>query len=180
MKRTGNLFESIYDTDNIRLAFWKAAKGKRDRKEVMAFAKDFETNIIKLHHQIKTKNPNIGNYRFFEIRDPKKRRICAAAFPERVLHHAIMNICEPVLDAYAIHHSYACRKGKGTLAALQQARMFAGRHTWFLKLDIRKYFDSIDHGVLRNLVLLQNYSEGMEMAFSGNFYAAIGNRSSMN
>jgi RNA-directed DNA polymerase len=156
MKRTGNLFESIYDTDNIRLAFWKAAKGKRDRKEVIAFAQDFEANVLKLHYQIRTKkHPDIGNYRFFEICDPKKRRICAAAFCERVLHHAIMNICEPVLDAYAIHHSYACRKGNGTLAALQQARIFAGRYAWFLKLDIRRYFDSIDQDVLKNLLARQ-------------------------
>jgi retron-type reverse transcriptase len=169
MKRAKHLFESIYDTDNIHLAFWKAAKGKRDRKEVMAFANDFETNVGRLHHQIKTKRPDIGNYRFFQICDPKKRRICAADFPERVLHHAIMNICEPVLDAYAIFHSYACRKGKGTLAALRQARAFAGRYAWFLKLDIRKYFDSIDHAVLQQLIERRINDKDVTTLFSAIF-----------
>jgi RNA-directed DNA polymerase len=152
MKRAGNMFESIYDTGNIYLAFWKAAKGKRNRNEVIAFLKNFQTNVRKLRLAIKTKDLDIGNYHFFQVCDPKKRRICAAAFPERVLHHAIMNICEPVLDAYAIFHSYACRKGKGTLAAVRQTRKFAGKYTWFLKLDIRKYFDSIDHYVLQKIL----------------------------
>jgi RNA-directed DNA polymerase len=63
-----------------------------------------------------------------------------------------MNICDPVMEAYAICHSYACRKGKGTLAALRQTRKFAGKYAWFLKLDIRKYFDFIDHSVLQKFL----------------------------
>jgi RNA-directed DNA polymerase len=81
MKRAGNLFESIYDTGNIYLAFWKAAKGKRDRNEVIAFAKNFETNVRKLHLAIKTKDLNIGNYIFFQVCDPKKDGSARRPFP---------------------------------------------------------------------------------------------------
>lgn len=118
MKRAGGLYHRICAYENQRLAFWKAARGKRDRREVIAFRKDFDTNIRKLREGLRTRRPDIGRYRFFQVHDPKPRNICAAAFPERVLHHAVMNICEPVLDAYAVYDSYACRKGKGNRQAL--------------------------------------------------------------
>ena len=86
------------------------------------------------------------------VYDPKPRMICAAAFPERVLHHAIMNICEPVFERYAIFDSYACRKGKGGDRALQRGQYFSRRYGWYLKLDIRKYFDSVSHTVMSRLL----------------------------
>jgi retron-type reverse transcriptase len=148
MKRVGNLYAAITEPDNLRLAFWKAAKGKRDRKEVIDFGRDLAGNIQRLRVQLLREQPVIGNYRFFEVRDPKQRNICAAPFPERVLHHAIMNFCEPVLDSYAVFDSYACRRGKGGRNAVARAREFARGHAWYLQLDIHKYFDSIAHGVL--------------------------------
>jgi hypothetical protein len=150
MKRVGNLYPAISETANLHCAFWEAAKGKSDRREVIAFRADFAANIEKLRRQIVLHRPEIGGYRFFHVRDPKRRLICAAAFPERVLHHAIMNICEPVLETYAIHDSYACRPGKGSRLAVARVQEFAKTHAngWFLKLDIAKYFDTIDHQVL--------------------------------
>ncbi|HCS77897.1 MAG TPA: hypothetical protein DIW05_09500, partial [Syntrophaceae bacterium] len=148
MKSAGDLYRQIADRDNIRLAFLKAARGKQARRDVIDFRADFEENIKKLHAQLEERNPDIGHYRYFQVFDPKKRLICAASFPERVLHHAIMNVCEPVLESYAIDDSYACRKGKGGQKAILRAKEFAGRFDWFLKLDIRKYFDSIDHAIL--------------------------------
>lgn len=118
----------------------------------MVFKDDYENNIRSLYRQLKQKTLGIGKYRFFHVHDPKKRLICAAAFPERVLHHAIMNVCEPVLDRYAIFDSYACRKEKGTHRAVLKAQSFAKRRCWFQKLDIRKYFDSIDHNILQMLL----------------------------
>ena len=91
----------------------------------------------------------VGNFRRFMIYDPKEREICAASFGERVLHHAIMNICEPHFDRWLIFDSYACRKGKGQLAAVKRARRFASCNRWFMKCDIRKYFDSIPHDRLK-------------------------------
>ncbi len=148
MKRAGWLYQSIPAYDNLCLAFWKAAKGKHDRQDVAAFRSDFSGNMQKLRDDLLNHDPDIGHYRFFQVRDPKPRSICAASFPERVLHHAIMNICEPVLEFFAIHDSYACRKGKGTHQAIAGAQKFARGYEWYLKLDVRKYFDSIDHEIM--------------------------------
>lgn len=142
----------IPDPENLRLAFRKAVKGKQDRQDVIAFRRDFEVNIQKLREQLLGNEPDVGHYRFFYVRDPKPRHICAASFQERVLHHAIMNILEPVLESYAIYDSYACRKDKGVHKALKRAQTYSGNYLWYLKLDIRKYFDSIDHGIMISLL----------------------------
>ncbi|MEZ4599557.1 MAG: reverse transcriptase/maturase family protein [Syntrophotaleaceae bacterium] len=152
MKRTGNLYPKIAEPDNLRLAFNKAVRGKRSRNEVIRFQRRLDENLAELHRQLIEERVAVGDYRFFTVHDPKQRLICAAAFPERVLHHAVMNVCEPVLDAYALDDSYACRKGKGSQRALERARYFTGRYGWYLKLDIRRYFDSIDHAVLLGLL----------------------------
>lgn len=148
MKRSGSLYCRISTYENLCLAFWKAAKGKHNRPQVIEFRNDFEVNIRKLGDQLLRHEPDIGHYRFFQVFDPKQRSICAAGFSERVLHHAIMNICEPVLESYAIYNSYACRKGKGTRKAITRSQTYARKFNWYLKLDIRKYFDSIDHGIM--------------------------------
>lgn len=148
MKRTGNLYYKIAEPDNLRLAFCKAVKGKQDRLEVMRFRVHFESNIMALRREILEKKLKVGDYRFFYVHDPKKRLICAACFRERVLHHAIMNVCEQTLDAYAVFDSYACRKGKGGRKAIERAKGFSGRFPWYLKLDIAKYFNSIGHEIL--------------------------------
>jgi hypothetical protein len=153
VKRAGNLYPLIVQPDNIRLAYWKASRGKHDRLDVIAFKNNFEQNILTLYDQLKKQSLDIGHYRFFRVYDPKCRLICAASFPERVLHHAVMNICEPLLDTYAIYDSYACRKGKGTHRAVLRAKSYARRYPWFLKLDIRKYFDSIDHDIILALLV---------------------------
>lgn len=151
MKRQTNLHHLLATHDNLREAFRKAARGKSADSEVIRFRKDFNANIQKLRKQLLANEPDIGHYTFFTIRDPKVRTVCAASFPERVLHHAIMNVCEPVLDNYAIFDSYACRKGKGNLKALARAQRFARQNSWYLKLDISKYFDSIDHAIALDL-----------------------------
>lgn len=148
MKRTGNLYSKIAVPDNLRSAFLKAARGKQDRPEVIAFRAHFESNIMRLRQEVLDRKVKLGDYRFFYVHDPKKRLICAASFKERVLHHAIMNVCEETLDAYAVFDSYACRKGKGGRKAIERARGFSGRFNWYLKLDIAKYFNSIDHNIL--------------------------------
>jgi len=153
MKRAANLYLPIAEPENLQLAFYRAARGKHDRREVRAFREHLGRNLALLRQQLLERQPDIGHYRFFRVRDPKPRNICAASFPERVLHHAIMNICEPVLERYAIHDSYACRKEKGTIRALQRAASFSRKNNWYLKLDIRRYFDSIDHLVM--VMLLQ-------------------------
>lgn len=152
MKRQGNLYLKITEPDNLRTAYLKAVRGKRSRYEVRAFSSELEKNLALLRHQLLNGEPEIGRYRFFTVRDPKKREICAASFPERVLHHAVMNICEPMFERYAIYDTYACRKGKGQQKAVLRAQQFCRRNEWYLKLDIRKYFDSVNHSLLLSLL----------------------------
>lgn len=150
MKRFGNLMAQIIDYQNLRLAWLKALRGKRKSNGVLLFFRDLNTNLAAIKKRLESNNPDWGHYRQFTITDPKERIISAAPFPERVMHHAIMNILEPVFERHLIHHSYACRKGKGTHAAVLYAFHQAKARPWFLKLDVRKYFDSIDHGVLKH------------------------------
>ncbi len=152
VKRATGLFDAICEPGNLRLAFYKAARGKYDRKEVRTFRADFHNRIQIMQDQLVSGCHELGNYRFFTLYDPKKRLICAAPFTERVLHHAVMNVCEPVLERYAIYDSYACRKGKGLHAALARTQYFSRTSPWFLKLDIHKYFDSIDHDIVLRLL----------------------------
>lgn len=152
MKRHGQLLARIAGPDNLRLAFWKAAKGKRAKGDCRAFQQELDANLSALRADVLAVQARAGDYHYFTVHDPKERLICAASFRERVLHHALMNVCEPVLERAAIFDSYACRKGKGQLAAVRRAEGYARQHGWFLKMDIRKYFDSVDQRVLLGLL----------------------------
>lgn len=143
MKRERNLWEKIVDPENIRIAFLKAAKGKNDRKEVWEFRNHLDEWVVEIRKKLFSDNYAFGNYRFFTIYDPKKRLICAAAFTERVVFHAIMNVCHANFEKYQIYDSYASRIGKGVYKALERAQAFCRNYRWYLKIDIRKYFDTV-------------------------------------
>lgn len=149
MKRANHLLPLIADPDNLRNAVWKAAKGKRQSRAVLAYGEHLEDNLVTLRHEILSAQVEVGDYRYFKIYEPKERQICASAFREQVLHHALMNICHPWFDKQLIYDCYASRKNKGTYAALKRAQLFCKKHEWYLKLDVRKFFDSIHHGVLK-------------------------------
>lgn len=148
MKRPNNLIEPIAAPDNIRLAAWKAAKGKRYTAEVLRWSEKSEKNVLQLRGQILSGRVQVGNYRYFTVYEPKERKICAAAFNEQVLHHSMMNICHDYFERRQIFDSYASRKGKGVYAALERARHYSNTNKWYLKLDIRKFFETISHEVL--------------------------------
>jgi len=148
MRTVGGLHVRMLDRDNLLRAVQQAARGRRERPEVRAYLADLDAELDVLREQLAEARPRCGECRTFTIHDPKERLITAPAFRERVLHHAVMNLCGPVLDRRLIHHSYACRPGKGALAALHAARRAARAAPWFLKLDVRKYFDSIPHAGL--------------------------------
>ena len=93
-----------------------------------------------------------GEYHSFEVRDPKTRMIHAPAFRERVAQHAIFNLCEPIMEKKLVDDCFACRKGKGTHGALKRAQVFARRYKWYLKLDVRRYFDSVVHSQLLEML----------------------------
>lgn len=149
MKRAGHLIERIADLENLQLAFYKAQKGKAAKSSVLEYGKNLQANLHDLREQISSAEVEAGDYRYFTIYDPKQRVICAAPFGQRVMHHALMNVCHPYFEKVQIFDSYASRLERGTYAALARAKHFHRRFTWFLKLDFRKYFDSLEHGVIK-------------------------------
>lgn len=148
MKRVGHLLARIAEPDNLREAYLRAARGKRDRRDVIEFGCGLEERLREMRDQLLEGTVPLGGYRQFTVHDPKDRVITVAPFAQRVLHHAVMGVCEPYFERRLIDHCYACRKGKGRLAALETARRHCRRLPYFLKLDIRKYFDSVDHSRL--------------------------------
>jgi len=152
MKRAGNLWERVLEMENLREAFHCAARGKWERGRVRDFSHDLNDNLLRLRDDMESGTFVFGRFHRFEIAEPKRRVIHAAHFEERVAHHALMGIVEPLIERCYIDHTYACRVGKGRLAALHHARKQAGRRQWFLKADVRKYFDSIPHaGVMESI-----------------------------
>ena len=111
-----------------------------------------EKELWKLHAELAAKKYIPGEYNHFTIFEPKTRVISAAPYRDRVVHHAIYNILESIFDPIFIHDSYATRKSKGTHAALTRFQKFARQCRYVLKCDIQKYFPSIHHGVLMNLI----------------------------
>lgn len=152
VKRVGQLFESVIARDNLRLAAAKALRGKRGSPEARDFARDLEANLLRLSQELLSGEFIFGRFRQFVIHDPKERLITAPIFEERVVHHALMNVCERHFEKWLIDDTFACRVGRGRLTALDRAAEFARRRRFFLKADIRKYFDSISHSRLKALL----------------------------
>jgi retron-type reverse transcriptase len=149
MKTFKHLYPLVTDFDNLRRAFKNAARGKRSRPDVAAFEYDLEENLLKLQEELRAQTYTPGPYYNFRIYDPKPRLISAAPFRDRVVHHALCNVIEPIFERRFIHDSYACRVGKGTHAALDRAQHFARRYPYVLKCDLQHFFPSMDHAVLR-------------------------------
>ena len=152
MKRVSSLFDSIADLDNLLLAFWKARKGKNGKAEVRRFRENIHEEILSLRNDLMSGTMRVGDYHYFEVHDPKQRQICAASFRERVLHHAIINVCGPYFEKFLIFDTYDCIKGKGSYKEIERAQFFSRRNNLYLKLDIVKYFHSIDHAILIELL----------------------------
>ena len=152
MKRVGNIFDAVVERENLRDAFLKASRGKRHRLDQRQYADNLDNELDRLREGLMNVDYPVGNYRRFKIYDPKEREICVAPFGERVLHHALMNVCEPWFDKWLVFDTYACRAGKGQLRAVKRAAQFAAKHAWFLKCDFRKFFDSIPHAGLKKMI----------------------------
>lgn len=146
-------FEQICSIENLKTAFYKASKGKRFSKSYLYFRKKAEVNVLKIREKLLNGNWECGKFRQFKITDPKERIITAAPFKDRIVHHAIVNVLESLFERKFIFHTYACRGGKGSHAAILYAKRFCSKRLFFLKLDVKKYFDSIDHTVLKSQLL---------------------------
>lgn len=152
-KMTLTYFDQICSIENLELAYYKASKRKRSSNSYLYFRKNAEVNVQKIQEQLLIGKWQCGTYRQFKISDPKERIITAAPFEDRIVHHAIINVMEDLFEKKFIFHTYACRKQKGTHAALKHAQKFCRNGIFFLKLDVRKYFDSIDHKILKQQLL---------------------------
>jgi RNA-directed DNA polymerase len=150
MKRANNLFIKVVDPANLRLAMWKAAKDKRYAPKVYRWFENQDENLSALREELISSSYTSASYRTFLIYEPKERQIAAPAFRDQVVHHACMNVCDPYFESQQIFDSYASRRGKGTFACLDRAAQFHRRHAFFLKLDVRQFFGSIHHEVLKN------------------------------
>lgn len=152
MKRSGIGLAEIAEWHNLAAAFWQASRGKTARADVVAFRADLGGQLALLRRDILDGTVRLGEMRSFRIRDPKPRLIHAPAFRERVLHHAVMARVGPVLDRALIDDTFACRAGKGALAAVRRCQQYARRFPWYGKIDIRAYFANIDHAALAGLL----------------------------
>ncbi len=152
MKRTPVSLDEIAARDNLVLATWKAARGKRTRPEVQAFLADLDGSLGRLSAGILAGTVPKGAFREFLINDPKLRRIHAACFEDRVLHHAILNSVETVFERSLADSSFACRPGRGSHAAVRRVQACVRRYPWFGQVDVAAYFPSIRHDVLKALL----------------------------
>ncbi len=151
MKRFGNLWSEVVSWPNLLLAARKAARGKRHRDVVQRFDFDQERHLLRLRRELSDGSYLPGAFTTHWISRPKARLISAAPYRDRVVHHAVMNVLEPILDRHFHPDSYACRKGKGTHAASRRLQHLMRRHRYTLQGDIRKFFPSIDHRILKEM-----------------------------
>ena len=157
-KTYGSLFPRIYDFQALHDAYCRARAGKRDRPEVQRFEQDLEGNLIELQNELIWGTYRTGEYRTFEIHEPKARRVAALPFRDRVVQHSLVAVIEPIWEARFVHDSYACRPGRGTHRgadrAQQMLRQVKRRHgrVVVLKGDVKSYFASIDHAILKRLL----------------------------
>ncbi|MFA7115098.1 MAG: reverse transcriptase/maturase family protein [Candidatus Omnitrophota bacterium] len=151
-KKIIGVYEEIISKKNLYRAVYNAARGKRYNGSVSDFLFYQERNINDLHSCLLSGAYRHGKYNNFLITDPKRRQISAAPFRDRVVHHAVHDVIEPLIDRSFIHDSYACRKDKGTHKALDRAQKFLRANKFCFHGDIRKYFSSINHEILKELL----------------------------
>jgi RNA-directed DNA polymerase len=152
MKRLAIHLADIAAHDNLRLASWKASRGKAQRPAVQRWLQGLDANLAELSRAILEERVPTAGLRRFAIHDPKPREISVHAFPDRVLHHAILNLAEPRFEQMLVASSHACRPGQGVHAAAAQAQRHLQRHAWWVQVDVAAYFAHIDHACLMALL----------------------------
>ena len=155
MKIYKDLFNNIISAENLFSAWDKFKNGKRNKKDVQRFEWNLEENIFKLHRELKGKTYRHSDYISFNISDPKPRNIHKAQVRDRILHHAVFQVLNPIFEAGFISASFSCREDYGThkgVEFLQNTLRKASKNgkapCFVLKCDIKKFFDTIDHNVL--------------------------------
>jgi RNA-directed DNA polymerase len=143
-----DLMQALSSWANVYAAFTDAARGKRSSAIVAAFDLEAERHVSEIAQSLRSQTYRPQPYHSFLIHDPKRRLVSAAAFSDRVVHHALIRLIEPLYEPRFIFDSYANRKGKGTHAALTRAQGFMRRWPYVLQCDLRQFFPSVDHAVL--------------------------------
>ena len=158
-KQLDKTFKEIISLENLFSAWREFLVGKKKKKDVQEFSRNLADNILALHEDLSNKTHRHGGYENFYVNDPKRRHIHKAAVRDRLLHHAVYRILYPFFDKTFIADSFSCRLGKGTHRALNRFRAMAfqvsenhTRTVWVLKCDIKKFFASIDHEILLNIL----------------------------
>jgi retron-type reverse transcriptase len=153
MPRSHNrLWPEIISWPNLLRAYHRARRRKRYKPPACRFHEDWEAQLLRLQRELAEGTFRPGPYHNFYVHEPKRRLISAAPFRDRVVHHAVVQVIEPLFERKFIFDSYACRRGKGTHRALDRAHEFLKRHRYFLKCDIVKFFPSVDHEILLRVV----------------------------
>ncbi len=152
MKTYKNLYPQIHDFANLMLAWRKARRGKRYTPAAAAFERELDVELTGLHRELLEESYTPGPYRSFTIHEPKRRKISAAPFRDRVAHHALCNVIEPLFERQFIYDSYANRVGKGTHKALDRCTHFMRRNGYVLQCDIEQFFPAIDHQILKRIL----------------------------
>jgi RNA-directed DNA polymerase len=156
MKRIGNLYQQIHSIENLTLAESKARKGKRNQYGVKVFDKDKENNLLNLQVMLQEKSYRTSEYTKFTIYEPKEREIFRLPyFPDRIVHHAVMNVVEPIFTSLFTADTYSCIKKRGIHGAhraLKIALCDVPGTQYCLKLDIKKFYPNIDHDILKYLL----------------------------
>lgn len=156
MKRYGNLFNRICSIDNLNLADAIARKGKKNQFGIQVHDQNRETNIKALHHSLLNYSFRTSEYTTFKVYEPKEREVFRLPYyPDRIIHHAIMNVLEPVFCSMFTGDTYSCIKGKGIHAAVRgvkRALKDTANTAYCLKLDIKKFYPSVDHTILKVLL----------------------------
>ncbi len=152
MKRYGHIFPQLLSFEHLLTAFRRAYRGSGKNREAQIYDFDREPRLLALRRQLADGSYQPSPYRYFRIYDPKERMISVAPFEDRIVHHAVVGVLEPIFEPVFIHDSYATRKGKGTHKAILRSQFFLRRNRWFLKMDMDKYFDSVDQEKLLDLI----------------------------
>lgn len=157
MKRIGNLYNKVISVENLREADEKARKGKTNTYGVKVHDKNREANILALHEALLTKTFKTSPYDVFTIFEPKERLIFRLPYyPDRIVHHAVMNVLEPIWVRTFTHNTFSCVKGRGIEGCARHIdkiiEKYKGKPLYCLKIDITKYYPSINHEVLKKIV----------------------------
>ncbi len=149
VRRHRDLYTNIANFSALKQAAKRAIRGKRKKPGAASFYARLEQELLRLEHQLKEQAYRPGDYTVIEIRDPKKRMVSAAPFRDRVVHHALCDVVQPIFEKSFIGNSFANRKGKGTHKAIRAYERYRDNYNFVLRCDIFRYFPAIDHEILK-------------------------------